>query len=239
MFDTSQITRLPDDPVGVRLCDLADTGSVLAPPEELSTGQSDLVAQFNQAEQFDPNSLACTADAGPAYAMVFRYADGSAVTVTSMMAGCRTVGGRLGGQELVALFIERLTAQRAGRTPNPPVAGDRCEGAQMSWMPVNVEDLVTVSKCTGTTRDTTAGTVTADQWAILQRDLLANAKHGAYPAAATEPERYIAADSWGQPMAWERVDDVVVLNRPLRGGGHISDLIWNPSPEALAILDSL
>lgn len=230
---------MPAGAVGVRLCDLATTGVLLAPVDELTTGVETLVAQFNGAESFDSTTMACTADAGPSYAMVVRYPDGNVVTVTSMMAGCHTVGGRLGGQELLATFTTQLAEQRRASPPQP-VPHTPCVGPQGSWMPVDPGELTAITGCSGHGPDARAlGTATAQQWAVLQADLVAHARPASYPAATTEPVRFDAVDRFGQPVQLDRIDDSVVINSAGAGVRGAAPLVWEPSADSRAILDAL
>lgn len=115
---THEITEVPTGAVGVRLCDLG--GGLPAPEGEVTGGVDRLITQFNAAESFDSQNTTCTVDAGPAYAMVFRYPEQNPVIVTSRMGGCREVGGKFGGQELLATFEELRNDEPGASTPPAP-----------------------------------------------------------------------------------------------------------------------
>ena len=240
-LDTRDVVEIPAGAVGVRLCDLGTTGPVLAPPEELRTGVDQLVQQFNAAEPFDAESTVCTADAGPAYAMVFRYPDDTSVTVTSMLAGCRIVGGKFGGDALARTFVDLVEQSRAAAPrPTPEPVTEPCAGPRQSWVPVRAEDLVTISACADATATSgTRGTATPEQWAILSADLSANVAEVESFWFAGEAIPYVATDHHGQPQALERFDDQLVLTGISLGSPQQKVRVWRPSPESLAILDQL
>ncbi|WP_432560361.1 hypothetical protein [Granulicoccus sp. GXG6511] len=233
------VTELPGGVVGVRLCALDLDAK--APADELVTGSDRLVAQFNGAERFPAAEILCTADAGPAYAMVFRYPDRDPVTVTSMMGGCREVGGRFGGQELLATFVELLNAQRAATPPAPVPPGQACEGPALSWIPVRLDDLTTLSACERQPDGSllTRSVASAEQWAVLKPDLLANVA----PAEASTdsgPERILlATDQLGQPLQLRWIADSVTIWEAGPGLRSGRSLEWRPSPESRALLESL
>ncbi|WP_425307707.1 hypothetical protein AADG42_02785 [Ammonicoccus fulvus] len=237
--DTRSVTALPAGAVGVRLCSLAYARSTLAPEDELTTGVDRLVTQFNGAEGVDFVSMVpCPVDLGPSYAMVFRYPDGRVVTVSSMLAGCHTVGGKFGGQELLDTFVALLAEQRQA-TPPKPVELRTCEGPEGSWMPVALGDLVTISRCARFGEDgDRVRTASADQWATLHADLIRSAGSGNYPDSPGKAVRFEAADALGQPVTLSRFGDTVVVHNE-RVGSRTPPTIWKPSPEALAILDQL
>lgn len=238
--DTSSVVHLPTGAAGVRLCDLATTGPVLAPPEELVTGADRLVEQFNAAEPFEPSTTACTADAGPAYAMILRYPDNTSVTVTSMLAGCRTVGGKFGGDALVATFAELVEQSRDASQPPTPAVSEPCAGPRLSWVPVRTKDLATISACADATQTSaTRGTASPEQWAVLAADLATNVTEAEDFWPAGEAVHYVATDRYGQPQELQRFGDKVVVTGISLGTPQQKLRVWSPSPASLTILDEL
>ncbi|MDO5498372.1 MAG: hypothetical protein Q4F67_01675 [Propionibacteriaceae bacterium] len=237
---TLGVTELPADPAGVLLCDL--DGTTHAPEQELTTEPERLVTQFNRAEPFSAETTLCTADAGPAYAMVFRYPDRDSIVVTSMMGGCRQVGGRHGGEELLGTFVELMNAQRTAAPPGAAVAARACEGPTASWIPVELADLTTLSRCERQPDGAlvTRGTASAEQWATLREDLVTNTTAvDAPPAIGGDEQILIAVDRFGQPLTLRWSGDVATFWDAEPGLRSGRDQVRRLSPQSQRILEEL
>lgn len=82
-----------------------------APPDALVTNLDGLI-EFANALPIPDGDLACTMEFGPAYTLVVGYPDGSTQMITGELYGCRFIANRIGAQELLDDFGNRLRAQR-------------------------------------------------------------------------------------------------------------------------------
>jgi hypothetical protein len=212
-----------------------------APAGSLTEGVGRLVRMVN-AQDIHPNAQNenCNADLGPAYSIVFRYADGTR-TITGENDGCHPVmvgsTERGGARRLLAAFLNALARQRMHVPPpdvsrRPPACPtDRIEPSGPLADPAHV---VAASLCThlgGPWGEQRAGLpFTPAQVAVLRRDL-ATAKsrifrptvggHHCRSLVLRGPVRISALDQWGDQFVVDLACDTYTFV-PLTEDGFVT-----------------
>jgi hypothetical protein len=244
--------QLPEGAAGVRLCNANEQGEaqfdLQVPADELTTDVDGLVALVNTLPQH-PDDEACTFDAGPDLIFWFRYPDAEPVAVRYAQAGCRTVfvgadDERSGGEDLHAGYAERLAAQRQATTPpdSAPPADCEVDPPTTALDIVPSLELATAALCRS---DRYGGwklsaTLTEEQIQQLNEDWDPQpAKNSAAGCSKTplSATRIIGYTSWGDLVSLYGGRcgsyDFATLRQSQR------NLAWQPSPEVIAMLETL
>lgn len=177
---------LPDGASWARICGTSVTGTgsdpgpnadvLLGPPDALVTNLDGLVDFANSLPTM-PSDIACTMEFGPAYTLVLGYPDGSTQMVTGELYGCRQIGDRMGAQEVLDDFGNRLRAQRDAYPEFAP-ATDNCQAAPAGFgdrfVQPTIEQTTSGQVLGQPTDDFRFATRPIAEWAKLRDEIIAD-----------------------------------------------------------------
>ncbi|UMG93364.1 hypothetical protein [Nocardioides sp. TF02-7] len=240
--DLAEPAAVPEGAVSARLCQ-GPGNPIGAPDDALVTDVGVLVEAVNDlAEGHHGEGFPCSADLGPGYRIVFRYADGSRFMVSGQLFGCRTVvvgsSTRTGADEPWDVFADLLRTQRAASEPPaaPVLDPEACTIATQPSPVAEVADLAVAALCIGEGRDARRADIAPAELEALLEDLEANTRRGGVLRCGVAPPfpRIVGETTWGDAIllrsdcgtAWFAVDDS-------------AGLVWQPGRWAVALLDRL
>lgn len=235
--------QIPLGATQVNMCGTGTTQLAFRPPvQPLTSNLDDLAKWINDRPPFDTKS-ACTSDAGPAYNLVFTYADGRRAVITVELYGCRTITLgqnelRTGATELTSRLSELWPPVQQARAANPR-PGRWCPDSTYSatsFLDPDLRDLRTAKVCrrAGAMPNFSESPVTAADAKTLAADLPANARPDEMNSRADD-NLVALSDSRG---------NLVFVGRSVTGKGYsfyttTGSFTWNPGPAAANVLHRL
>lgn len=227
---------LPSGATSIRLCPAGEPGLMLvAPPDALAdpAGVAEVIAAYNARPTPQPGQ-ACTQELGPAYTLLIAYPDGTVWSVTGELYGCRTIGPRVGAQQVLDSFAKALRQQR-GEAPDPDAVQDvpACTGAGGAYVPVRVSDLIGVQLCVGEQGEPRALTEAQQRRLLTGLRDHASTTFSMPRCSRTEPVHLLGWNAYGEPLRLDYTCGVVTFTQGSRIYG------WTPTTADRAIIDKL
>ena len=233
--------QLPEGAARITLCD--EPGHEIrqtTPPDPLVSDTAAVVAAYNTQEHANLAVMACTADLGPAYRMVFEYPGGEAVSVRGEMYGCRVVGDKTGAQAVLSAFTTALVAQRdqVPVTVSDLLANATCanDASWASWLSPGMADTVAGYRCAEVGAEPTRFDEAA--WATIGDDWTANAAKGSRTDDEINSCQQVHLD---QLVGLNAAGEKVSLNGmcgvfEVWSAGDLESWVWRPGPAASELL---
>ncbi|MBB1494555.1 hypothetical protein J4N02_07705 [Propioniciclava sp. MC1595] len=237
--------QLPEGAARITLCD--EPGHEIrqtTPPDALVSDTAAVVSAYNTQEHANLAVMACTADLGPAYRMVFEYPGGETVSVRGEMYGCRVVGDKTGAQAVLGAFTTALTAQRehVPVTVSDPLANATCatDASWASWLTPAMADTVAGYRCAQAGAQAATEPTRFDEaaWATIRDDWTANAAKGSRTDDEINSCQQVHLD---QLVGLNAAGEKVSLNGmcgvfEVWSAGDLESWVWRPGPAASELL---
>lgn len=223
----SRASSLAPGAQSVRLCDASGQGLGLSAPQDLLTSSTDAVVAAFNALPAATGQETCTTDIAGTYRLEIRYVD-QTVTLDGQAFGCRTIGGRLGSDKVLAAFSKALLEQRG--TTRPSGSAHVSPSCRASWVPARVADATGAWLCSGLGQ--VVGEISAADWSVIGPDLQTGLRPGTPSGSCTGPSAsLLVRDGYGS-----------VRELQLQCGGWVTQdadgqsQSWTPGPQAQPLM---
>lgn len=235
--DQQAVVTLPSGATSLRWCTWDGADQFMgewAPPEPLTTDLDRWVTTYNALPTIKPDQ-ACRADWSLPAAALLTYPDGKHQLVAGMRAGCATIGGRIGFEQMRTLTVDLLTQQRGPDFVPPKVAFTPCRYSS-STIPGEVARATSAAVCQVRQDGTrVSALVPADQVKALRDDLGSRLTRFQGAPMTDGPQLHLyQANGEMVVLTWATAESAWLWQEPT---ADFAWWVWRPTDPVRAVLD--